>query len=72
MATRLADGRDDGADFLSGIEVALVLRADVMQMQNWAHVEAVFEHLNGMPKQQHGTDIMRVRCGRWHSFFQVF
>ena len=63
VATRLADARGDGADFLAGVEVALVLRADVMQMQNWAHVETVFAHLNTMPKQQHGTDIMRVRCG---------
>jgi Utp25, U3 small nucleolar RNA-associated SSU processome protein 25 len=62
LATRAADGRDDGADFLSSVEVALVLRADVMLMQNWAHVEAAFAQLNGMPKAQHSTDIMRVRC----------
>ena len=62
VATRIADEREDGVDFLSSIEVALVLRADFMLMQNWAHVETVFEHLNEMPKQQHSTDIMRVRC----------
>ena len=62
IATRLADGRDDGSDFLAAVEVTLALRADVMLMQNWAHVEAAFGVLNQLPKQQHGADIMRVRC----------
>jgi hypothetical protein len=61
IATRLAEQKEDGCDFLSSIELALLFRADVMLMQNWAHVTAVFEALNQMPKQQHGTDIMRVR-----------
>jgi Utp25, U3 small nucleolar RNA-associated SSU processome protein 25 len=40
----------------------VMFRGDVMQMQNWSHVETVFEALNKMPSKQHGTDIMRVRC----------
>jgi U3 small nucleolar RNA-associated protein 25 len=62
ITTRIADDRQDGVDFLSSVEVALVLRADVMLMQNWSHVETVFESLNQMPREQHSTDIMRVRC----------
>ena len=29
--------------------------------QNWSHVETVVEALNRLPREQHGTDIMRVR-----------
>lgn len=29
--------------------------------QNWQHVETVVEALNRLPRDQHGTDIMRVR-----------
>ena len=72
LQTRLADKRVDGADFLSSIEVALVLRADIMLMQNWTHVVTVFESLNQMPVQQHDTDIMRVRCAAPSSMCQLW
>jgi len=48
------------ADWLTGIEVLVVARADVLQMQNWRHVETAVGALNRMPEAQHG-DIMRVR-----------
>ncbi|CAN6180975.1 unnamed protein product [Urochloa humidicola] len=32
-----------------------------MNMQNWAHLEAVFEQLNHLPSKEHGTNVMRIR-----------
>lgn len=73
LATRLAEGGADKADVLSSIDVAIVYRSDIMLMQNWAHLETVFQALNRMPSQQHDTDIMRVRCALTaFCFFAMF
>ena len=64
LATKLSDSEKEGAgaaDFLSSIEILVMERADVMQMQNWAHVNTVMAALNKMPAQQRDVDIMRVR-----------
>ncbi|AQK39226.1 U3 small nucleolar RNA-associated protein 25 [Zea mays] len=41
--------------------IVVVDHADVMSMQNWDHLEAVFEQLNQLPSKEHGTNVMRIR-----------
>ena len=63
LATRLEAG---DAAFLSSIELVVADGCDVFAMQNWAHMQAVFGALNGVPAGEGGAmladcDIMRVR-----------
>ena len=59
---RAEAGKDEGAaDFLSSVEVLVAERADVLLMQNWAHVATVVAALNRIPRDGHGVDMMRVR-----------
>ena len=64
LSTRLEEikkDEPDPKDFLSSIEISVLYRADVLLMQNMAHVVKVYSSLNAIPKQQHNSDILRVR-----------
>jgi U3 small nucleolar RNA-associated protein 25 len=41
--------------------MVIVYRCEVVLMQNFEHLNFIFEHLNLLPKESHNTDFSRVR-----------
>lgn len=64
LGLRLAvDEKEQGAfDFLSSLEIVVADQTDVMLMQNWEHVEYVFNQMSHLPaKTRPEIDFSRVR-----------
>ncbi|KAK8854697.1 hypothetical protein IAR55_003436 [Kwoniella newhampshirensis] len=61
LGFKMAAEREDSTDLLSSIELCVVDGVDVMQMQNWEHVQFIFSNMNKIPKSPHGCDFSRVK-----------
>jgi U3 small nucleolar RNA-associated protein 25 len=64
MSTTNAEDEEEDAsdvDFLSSIDICIVARSDVLEMQNWDHVNSVIECLNKQPSNISDIDFSRVR-----------
>ncbi|ORX38416.1 hypothetical protein BD324DRAFT_620775 [Kockovaella imperatae] len=61
LGMKMAAEREKSTDMLSSIEVCVVDGMDIMQMQNWDHVQFIFDNLNKIPEDPHGCDFSRLK-----------
>ncbi|KAI0373952.1 digestive organ expansion factor [Pilatotrama ljubarskyi] len=61
LGLRMSIEKEKSADFLSSIEVLVVDQMDALTMQNWDHLQFIFNHLNQLPKESHDVDFSRIK-----------
>ncbi|WWC71472.1 uncharacterized protein I206_105430 [Kwoniella pini CBS 10737] len=61
LGFKMAAEKEDSTDLLSSIEILIADGLDTMAMQNWEHVQFIFNNLNKIPKSPHGCDFSRVK-----------
>ncbi|WWC63399.1 uncharacterized protein I303_105999 [Kwoniella dejecticola CBS 10117] len=61
LGFKMAAEREDSTDLLSSIEILIADGLDTMAMQNWEHVQFIFNNMNKIPKSPHGCDFSRVK-----------
>ncbi|KAJ3216012.1 rRNA-binding ribosome biosynthesis protein utp25 [Dinochytrium kinnereticum] len=55
-------GKAKDIDFLSSIEIVIADRCDYMLMQNWDHVQLIFDSLNKVPAIPRDADFSRIKA----------
>ncbi|KAI8078645.1 uncharacterized protein BX664DRAFT_303356 [Halteromyces radiatus] len=48
-------------DYLSSIEIMILDQTTHFLMQNWEHIDHIFQHMNLIPNDAHGCDISRIK-----------
>ncbi|WVW85517.1 hypothetical protein I302_107555 [Kwoniella bestiolae CBS 10118] len=61
LGFKMAAEKEDSTDLLSSIEVLIADGLDTMAVQNWDHVQFIFNNMNKIPKSPHGCDFSRVK-----------
>ncbi|CCL98669.1 uncharacterized protein FIBRA_00671 [Fibroporia radiculosa] len=61
LGLRMSIEKEKSSDFLSSIEVLVVDQVDALTMQNWEHLQYIFDRLNRLPIESHDVDFSRIK-----------